>query len=188
MQAVELRLGVNRVGRDPECELCLDHSTVSSLHCELSLSADGVYLHDCGSTNGTFLNGEPVAESWLMAGQELRFGDVELYVESTDARIAIPEIEAKNSVDEPQAIEQNGELFCVRHPERRITFKCTKCTEVMCNACVGIVKRQGGRALYLCRVCHNPAERIMIEQPKQKKGFLGYLQDTVRLKFGGRPK
>ena len=187
MQAIELRLGVNRVGRDPECEVCLNHSTVSTLHCELSLTADGVYLHDCGSTNGTFLNGDPVTESWLMAGQELRFGDVEMYVESTDARIAIPENEVEVA-GEQKAIEQDGELFCLRHPERRITFKCTQCTEVMCNACVGIVKRQGGRPLYLCRVCHQPAERIMVEQVKAKKGFLGYLQDTVRLKFGGRPK
>jgi hypothetical protein len=186
MQAVELRLGVNRVGRDPECELQINHSTVSSLHCELSLSADGVYLHDCASTNGTFLNGEPVSEAWLMAGQDLRFGDVELFVESTDAHIAIPEVEVQ--APEQHAIEHNGELFCVRHPERRITFKCTKCTEVMCNACIGIVKRQGGQPLYLCRVCHSKCERIMIDKPREKKGIFGYLQDTVRLKFGGRPK
>ena len=186
IQALDLRLGVNRVGRDEECELQLNHSTISSVHCELALTADGVYLRDCGSTNGIFLNGEPVTESWLMTGQELRFGDVELYVESTDARIAIPEIEVE--APQPLAIEQNGVLFCPRHPERRITFKCTKCTELMCNACISIVKRQGGQPLYLCRVCHSKCERILTEKPKEKKGFLGYLQDTVRLKFGGRPK
>ena len=186
IQALELRLGVNRVGRDEECELQIQHSTISSLHCELSLSADGVYLRDCDSTNGVFINGDSVTESWLMPGQDLRFGVVELYVESTDARIAIPEIE----VEAPKhlAIEQNGVLFCVRHPERRITFKCTQCTEVMCNACISIVKRQGGQPLYLCRVCHSRAERILVEKTKEKKGFLGFLQDTVRLKFGGRPK
>src|ERR1700744_6286521 len=119
-QALELRLGVNRVGRDPDCELQLNHHTISSLHCELSLSADGVYLRDCDSTNGSFLNGEPVIESWLMAGQELRFGDVELYVESTDANIAIPDLPVQPA-EEIKVIERNGELFCSRHPERRIT-------------------------------------------------------------------
>jgi hypothetical protein len=187
MQAVELRLGVNRVGRDSECELQLNHSTISSLHCELSLSADGVYLRDCESTNGTFINGEPVAESWLMPGQELRFGDVELYVESTDANIAIPDLPA-GEVPVQKAVERNGELFCAHHPDRRITFRCTHCTETMCNACIHIIKRQGGKPLYLCRVCHNKCERIMLDTPKEKKGFLGFLQDTVRLKFGGRPK
>lgn len=189
MQAVELRMGVNRVGRDPECELQLNHSTISTLHCELSLSADGVYLRDCESTNGTFLNGEPVVESWLMAGQELRFGDVELYVESTDANIAIPDLPVRQPAAEEKVVERDGEFYCSRHPERRITFKCTHCTETMCNACVHIIKREGGKALYLCRVCHHKCERIMLDTTtKEKKGFFGFLQDTVRLKFGGRPK
>jgi len=59
-QTIELSMGVNRVGRDPECEICLDHATVSSLHCELALTDDGVYLHDCDSTKGTFIDGELV--------------------------------------------------------------------------------------------------------------------------------
>jgi len=58
-QAVELRMGINRVGRDEHCELQLPHTTVSSLHAELSLSNDGVHLRDCDSTNGTFVNGQP---------------------------------------------------------------------------------------------------------------------------------
>ena len=62
-RAIELALGVNRVGRDPDCEICLEHDTVSSLHGELALTDDGVYVRDCQSTNGTFLNGEPVMEA-----------------------------------------------------------------------------------------------------------------------------
>ena len=66
---LELRLGVNRVGRDPDCEFCVEHPTISSLHCELALTNDGVYLRDCRSTNGTFINGKPVMEAWLDPGQ-----------------------------------------------------------------------------------------------------------------------
>ena len=182
IQAIELHMGVNHVGRNPDCEQYLNHHTVSSLHCELSLTHDGVYLRDCNSTNGTFLNGEPVKEAWLRPGQDLRLGDVELYVESVDATIAIPEI--KTEAPAPKAIQQNGELFCARHPDHKITFKCTHCTEVMCNACVHVMKRQGGQALYLCRVCSHKCERIEIIQEKKKKGFLGFLQETVKLKFG----
>jgi hypothetical protein len=188
LQAIELRLGVNRIGRDPECEFQLNHPTISTLHCELALSADGVYLHDCNSTNGTFVNGEPTAECWLMPGQEVRFGDVELFVESTDANIAIPDMPVQAAEPEAKVLVRDGELYCAHHPDRRITFKCTHCTETMCNACIHIIKRQGGQPLYLCRVCHHKCERIMIDKPKEKKGFLGFLQDTVRLKFGGRPK
>jgi len=188
VQAIELQMGVNHVGRNPDCEHCLSHHTVSSLHCELSLTNDGVYLRDCHSTNGTFLDGEPVKEAWLRPGQKLRLGNVELQVESVEASIAIPEI--KRAAPAPKVIQENGELYCPRHPDRKITFKCTHCTEVMCNACVHVMKRQGGQPLYLCRVCSHICERIELVQEKKKKGFFGFLQETVKLKFrhSGREK
>jgi len=181
LQALELRMGVNRIGRDPECEFQIEHSTISSLHCEIALSSDGVYVSDCQSTNGTFLNGDPIQEAWLMPGQELKLGDVELFVENTDATIFIPEI--KPEVAAPKVLEQNGELFCSQHPERKVTFKCTNCAEVMCNACVHVMKRHGGVPLYLCRVCSHKCERIELLKEEKKKGFFGALQDTVVLKF-----
>jgi len=181
IQALELHMGVNHVGRNPDCEQCLEHHTVSALHCELSLTSDGVYLRDCQSTNGTFLNGELVKEAWLRPGQDLRLGDVELYVESVDANIAIPAIKADAPL--PKAVPQDGQLYCARHPDRKITFRCTNCTEVMCNACVHVMKRQGGQPLYLCRVCSHKCERLEVLQEKKKRGFLGFLQDTVKLKF-----
>jgi len=188
-QALELHMGVNHVGRNPDCEQHINHHTVSSLHCELSLTSDGVYLRDCNSTNGTFLNGEPVKEAWLRPGQELKLGDVELFVESIDATIAIPHVQPAVILP-PKAIQENGELYCVRHPDRKVTFKCTHCAEVMCNACVHVMKRQGGQPLYLCRVCSHKCERIEVVQEQKKKGFLGMLADTVKLKFrhSGREK
>ncbi len=181
IQALELHLGVNQVGRDPDCEQHLNHHTISAVHCEMSLTNDGVFLRDCDSTNGTFLNGEPVKEAWLRPGQEVKLGDVELFVESTDVVIAIPEI--KPEIAPPKVIQEAGELYCARHPGRKITFKCTHCAEVMCNACVHVMKRQGGQPLYLCRVCSHKCERIEIVQEKKKRSFFGYLQDTVKLKF-----
>ena len=148
----------------------------------MSLTSDGVYLRDCHSTNGTFLNGEPVKEAWLRPGQDLRLGDVELFVESTDATIAIPAIQ-QATPPPPKVIQEGSELYCARHPDRKITFKCTHCAEVMCNACVHVMKRQGGQPLYLCRVCSHKCERIEVIQEKKKKGFFGFLADTVKLKF-----
>ncbi len=180
-RALELAMGVNRVGRDSECEICLDHDTISSLHCELALSDDGVYVHDCRSTNGTFINGEPVMEAWLDAGQVLRIGDVEMLVESTTVTIAIPKIER----EPPKApvVLDNGVAACSSHPEIPATFACTFCTETMCNACVRVLRRTGGQALFLCRVCHRQAERLVPVEAAKKRGFLGTLQDAVRLHF-----
>ena len=36
-QILELRLGVNLVGRDPQCDFSINHPTVSTHHCELIL-------------------------------------------------------------------------------------------------------------------------------------------------------
>ena len=182
-RALVLRLGVNHVGRDPDCELCIDHPTISSRHCELALTDDGVYVRDCNSTNGTFINGEPVLEAWLDPGQKLRFGDVELLVESTEANIAIPQFERPRQVLPPPVMLPDGLLSCPRHEQTHATFRCTYCKEVMCNACVHVMRRKGGTPHFLCVICSHECEPLMVAPAKKKKGLLGFLQDTVKLKF-----
>jgi len=178
---LELRLGVSRVGRDRDCEFRIDHPTVSSLHCELALSADGVFIRDCDSTNGTFVNGSPVTEAWLVAGQEVRLGDVELLVENTGVNVAIPKFERERP--KPPVVLPDGMVACSRHAQTPATYKCTNCLDVMCNECVQVMRRKGGLPLFLCRLCSHKAERIgAARQSKKKMGFAGFL-DTVKLKF-----
>jgi hypothetical protein len=180
--ALELRMGVNRVGRDPDCELHLPHDSVSSLHCELALTSDGVHLQDCDSTNGTFVNGQPTADAWLVAGQQLRFGEVELLVESTDAIIAVPVFDRTVPPRPAPVVLEGGRTACPEHPEVAATFRCPKCKEHMCNACIKVIRLQGRPPHYLCRLCSTPAERLDVVAPKKKKGFLAMLE-TVKLKF-----
>lgn len=61
-----------RIGRDPACSLSLPQEAgLSRLHAELRPDpAGGWWLHDLGSRNGTFLEGER-----LQAGRRLRHGD-----------------------------------------------------------------------------------------------------------------
>jgi hypothetical protein len=182
---LELRMGVNRVGRDPDSDFPLDHPTVSTHHCELILSADGVVLQDCQSTNGTFVDGRPVSEIWLEPGQRVRFGDVELLVESTEAAIAIPQIEREKPAP-PPVVLANGTMLCPRHPEYLANFRCPVCHEIMCAGCVRIIRLKGGKPHYLCAKCHNPCERLNVEPEKKKQTFLGFLQKTVLMKFTGQ--
>jgi pSer/pThr/pTyr-binding forkhead associated (FHA) protein len=51
------------IGSDPECDLVVDKPTVSRRHCRLSRSGNGYLLEDLGSSNGTFVNGEPIHTS-----------------------------------------------------------------------------------------------------------------------------
>ena len=82
-QVIDLKLGVNRVGRSPDNDFQIEHPTVSSIHCELTIVNDELVVHDCDSTNGTFVAGDPVKVARLSAGQSFCMGDIELLVEST---------------------------------------------------------------------------------------------------------
>ena len=181
-RALVLRLGVNRVGRGPECELCLDHPTVSTRHCDLILTASGVDVRDGGSTNGTFINGTPVREARLESGQTLRVGDIELGVESTDAPIAIPQFERPSQVPPPPGVLPGGQISCPRHLQAPATFRCTECKELMCNGCVKVMRRKGGRPHFLCVRCSHPSEPFPAAPSKKKKGFLELLKSKLGLK------
>ena len=184
-RTLDLRLGVNHIGRTPDNDFAIPHTTISSNHCEFIVTNDGVYLRDCESTNGTFINGEPVTEAWLQAGQELRLGDVELYVESTEVTIAIPDYERPSQLPPPPTVLPDGALQCPRHEGVAADFKCTHCGELMCNRCIHIMKRQGGAPLFLCTICSHKCERITSAAKEiKKRGLLGLIQDTVKLKFG----
>ena len=77
-------------GREPSCDLVLEHSTLSRLHARIELLNDGlVTISDAGSSNGTFLNRN---DCWIRArrvilsiGDRIRFGDIEVPLEQLTA-------------------------------------------------------------------------------------------------------
>jgi len=97
--------------------------------------------------------------------------------------MAIPQFERPRQQPLPPVVLPDGTLTCSRHPQSHATYKCTHCKEVMCNACVHVMRRKGGTPLFLCVICSHKCERIQVAQPKKKKSFLGFLQDTVKLRF-----
>lgn len=182
-QLVELKLGVNRVGRSPDADFSVRHPTVSSLHCELLLTDGGVTIRDLESTNGTFVDGRPVREARLTAGQIVRLGDVELLVETTDVKVAIPKF-IDTDLPAPPVVLTDGSIECPRHPQTLATHQCTRCKEVMCEACVHRLRRKGGKkVLLLCPVCSSPVETIGGPQKPKKKSLFARVGETVRLKF-----
>lgn len=66
-----------RLGRARDCNLAIDHPTVSRHHAELDDDACGWILHDLDSKNGSFVDGRRVDRATPLGGQcWLRFGDV----------------------------------------------------------------------------------------------------------------
>ncbi len=179
-EALELNLGVNCFGRDPENHFPVNHPTVSTRHCELVLTADGVLLRDLDSTNGTFVNGERVNQAVLQVGQTLRLGDVEFLVEATDAYIAIPEREIQ--IPAPPVVLPDGVMLCPRHPQSRVTHRCVECHSILCDSCVTRMRRKGGKIHKYCKLCSGPVELLVADKPK-KKSFFSKLTATIKLPF-----
>jgi FHA domain-containing protein len=180
-QSMELKLGVNRVGRSPDSDFEIPHPTVSNEHCEIILLNDAVMIRDSNSTNGTFVDDTRIQEVRLLPGQTVHLGEIELFVENTDVAVAIPKFDFRPDV-EPPIVLADGSVNCSRHPHAHVTHKCTNCKEVMCDACVRTLRRKGGKVLKLCPLCGNVCERIGESKPK-KKSFFGFLPKTVKLIF-----
>ena len=73
---VVLQRPVYLVGRDDECDVRLELSKVSRLHCCLATAYDRLLIRDLGSRNGVRVNGRDVVESQLFRGDEIAIGPV----------------------------------------------------------------------------------------------------------------
>lgn len=74
-----------RVGRSKESDIFLVDPSVSRNHAILEPQEDHVIVRDCGSTNGTFVNGERIQLRAIHAGDRVAFGKTEMIVEQQDA-------------------------------------------------------------------------------------------------------
>lgn len=70
--------GRSTIGRDPVRTVPLLDAKASRLHAEILRVSNGWRLRDLGSTNRTYVNGQPVAEHLLCYGDVIGIGDTEL--------------------------------------------------------------------------------------------------------------
>jgi hypothetical protein len=71
-----IRPGLAYVGRSTVNDIVINDPTISQRHCSIEYSRNGVFLKDLGSTNGTYVAGQPIKERWLGVQDSLQFGGV----------------------------------------------------------------------------------------------------------------
>ncbi len=79
-----LKPGEMIIGRSSQAQLQIDHESVSRRHARVVLTESGVLLSDLGSTNGTYVNDEPIQERQLAHGDLIKVGRTILKYLSTD--------------------------------------------------------------------------------------------------------
>ncbi len=77
---------LSTVGRHPESDIFLDDITVSRRHVEFRRLDGGFRVHDVGSLNGTYVNGDRVDDVDLANGDEVRIGKFRLIFFASDAQ------------------------------------------------------------------------------------------------------
>jgi len=71
------------IGRWKECDIVIDHETVSKSHAQVSSAEDGHIVKDLGSLNGIQIHGKNQALVHLRGGEIIRLGKVDLlYVQA----------------------------------------------------------------------------------------------------------
>jgi pSer/pThr/pTyr-binding forkhead associated (FHA) protein len=73
-----LNSNVTSVGRNPESDIFLDDVTVSRKHAEFHRHGRNFSVKDCGSLNGTYINGDLADATDLVNGDSVQIGKYRL--------------------------------------------------------------------------------------------------------------
>jgi pSer/pThr/pTyr-binding forkhead associated (FHA) protein len=89
------------IGRDAQCQLRPASQHVSKKHCSIRVKGDKVFVEDYGSTNGTFINDQPVkGEREIRDGDRLRIGPLDFQVK----------VEGGVQAEKPTQVEQDTKV------------------------------------------------------------------------------
>ena len=123
------------IGRSRDAHLYLpDDRYFSRNHCLLEINPPRSFLRDLNSTNGTFLNGQRVANAYLNHGDRIQCGETILLVEVTTNESADLSETTQDALPQRPVLVMVECLNCGRReqaqaekPNERLTFLCEEC-------------------------------------------------------------
>lgn len=123
------------IGRTEDSHLCLpEDKFFSRHHCLLEITPPRCFLRDLGSTNGTFVNGQRVAEASLKSGDQIQGGATVLLVEVSTGETTSPVSTSRDEHLSKPTIVTVACLNCGRREqaeatssEEHLTFLCEDC-------------------------------------------------------------
>ncbi|GIW81649.1 MAG: hypothetical protein KatS3mg105_3456 [Gemmatales bacterium] len=83
-EPIELVKDLTLVGRKENCDLRIDHKSVSKLHCVIVKTEGMLLLRDLGSTNSSRVNGQRVRRAALLPNDRLSIAHFHFRVEFRD--------------------------------------------------------------------------------------------------------
>ena len=90
------------IGRQDECDLRLEHKSVSKMHCVLVKTDGLLLLRDLGSTNGTRVNGTRVRRAALLPNDKLSVANFHFRVLFGAALAAAGQSDQTQQIDEQE--------------------------------------------------------------------------------------
>lgn len=108
---VEVAKELMVIGRQEDCDLRLDHKSVSKMHCVLVKTDGVVLLRDLGSTNGTRVNGTRVRRAALLPNDKLSVANFHFKVLFGAALVSQEQSDQTERIDAKELAKMTGNVI-----------------------------------------------------------------------------
>lgn len=198
---IQLKPGVNCLGRGDVNDFIIDDASVSGSHCQIVVHDGLAAIQDLGSTNGTFINGTRIQDANLENGQMLHLGGVEMIFYSAAAPAPAARLRVSGMANAPAPvaavlaggpppIDSTPDLpaapsMCKFHPKSPARWFCSQCNRSFCDLCV-TSRNLGDAVKKMCRTCAVECAPLEVQITLAAgKGFFSSLPGAIIYPFRG---